>query len=96
MIMAGGSIMSEETWNKLSEEDKKIVEEAYEVSREFNRDRSKEKEEENLKAFKDNDGVIVDFDDEDKLLKLADEINEKYSSQNEKIKNVMEYVKQMK
>lgn len=96
MIMAGGSIVSEGTWNKLSDEDKKIVEEAYEVAREFNRNRSNEKEEENLKAFKDNGGVTVDFEDEDKLLKVADEINEKYSSQNEKIKNIIERVNQMK
>lgn len=96
MIMAGGVIMSEVTWNQLSDEDKKMIEEAFEVSREFNRDRSKEKEEENLNKFLENGGNVVEFEEEDQLIKVAEEINEKYASENEKIKAIMDRVKEMK
>ena len=96
MIMAGGVIMSEVTWNQLSDEDKKMIEEAFEVSREFNRDRSKEKEEENLNKFLENGGNVVEFEEEDQLIKVAEEINEKYASENEKNKAIMDRVKEMK
>jgi tripartite ATP-independent transporter DctP family solute receptor len=95
MVWSGSAVVGEQTWNGLSDEDKKIVVESFEVAREFNRDRSVEKEKSNLKAFEENGGIIKEFEEKDQLLNKADEIREKYSSQNEKMKKFIERAEEM-
>jgi len=95
MVWAGSAVVGEQTWNGLSDEDKKIVVESFEVAREFNRDRSVEKEKSNLKALEENGGIIKEFEEKDLMLKKADEMKEKYSSQNENIEKFIKRAGEM-
>jgi tripartite ATP-independent transporter DctP family solute receptor len=76
------ALMSMDLWNKLTEEQRKIIMEGMEVQVQKNREVALQGEEEYMQAFKDMGGSIYKLTDEErqKFIKVGDQIQQKYVS----------------
>ena len=95
MIFNGGALVSQKLWNELSDEDKSIIEEAFQVAQEYNLELSMNWENENLDEFESNGGVVSTLGDMTSTLEIAREFQDKYAEQDPLIKAFVEKAREI-
>lgn len=89
-IFNGAAMVSQKVWDQLSDEDKLLIEEAFEVAKQYNLELSMNFEEESLEEFKQHGGIVAEIEDKTEILELADEFQKKYANQDPLIKAFIE------
>lgn len=92
---ASSGLMSQKVWDELSDEDKRIIEESFEVARERNIEIYAEDEEEAMKEFLESGGTVSEIEDKDALMEKIDQFHEKYAVEDEYIKAFIEKAKEI-
>lgn len=95
MAFQNAAMVSKSVWDSLSDEDKKIIEEAFKVAYEFNLEQSKLDETEALAALK-NDGVQVkEFEMTPEFQQLKEQFLAEYVQKDEKIQRFIEKAEEL-
>ena len=95
MVWASGVVINEALWADFSEEEQKMIKEALQVSIDFNKENNIEREESNLKAFKEKGGKVTELSNIEPFMKVAEEIHKKYGGQDESIQAFIEKAKEI-
>ncbi|WP_159433412.1 TRAP transporter substrate-binding protein [Bacillus tuaregi] len=95
MVWASGVVMNEALWSDFSKEDQKMIKEALQVSIDFNKENNMEREEANLKAFKEQGGKVTELSNLDPFMKVAEEIHKKYGGQDPSIQAFIDKAKEI-
>jgi len=94
-VWASGVVINEALWADFSEEEQKMIKEALQVSIDFNKENNIEREESNLKAFKEKGGKVTELSNIEPFMKVAEEIHKKYGGQDESIQAFIEKAKEI-
>jgi TRAP-type transport system periplasmic protein len=96
MIFNGAALVSQKVWNDLSEEDKKIIDDAFESAQAYNLKLAESYDTDNLKEFEDLGGKVAEIKEIDEFLDIAKSFQEKYSSEDPLIADFIKKANELK